>query len=212
MNSMRYKRARRQTARRTTLLACACLLALIGVNFNLGASAGAATKQQGPKLPSPIRKAGQVKPEQTTAKPDKGTKSLTVSPTSTSCPNKTPITPGSTLNGTLAAGDCTLGDGSFYDEYTFNANAGQQVVVTLSSNSFDTYLFLLKPSETSPSTSTFQDDDGGTGGAGGNTNSRIPTGSGVLTLPETGQYSILANSFSAGETGSHSVSLTFSGG
>ena len=155
MNSMRYKRARRQTARRTTLLACACLLALIGVTFNLGApSVGAATKQQGPKLPSPLRKAGPVKPQQTTAKPDKGTKSLTVSPTSTSCPNKTPITPGSTLNGTLAAGDCTLGDGSFYDEYTFNANAGQQVVVTLSSNSFDTYLFLLKPSETSPSTST----------------------------------------------------------
>src|ERR1041384_4980809 len=121
MNSMKYKRARRQTARRTTLLACACLLALIGVNFNLGASiVGAATKQQGPKLSSPVRKAESPKPQPTTAKPDKGAKSLTVTPTSTSCPNKTPNTPGTPLNGTLASGDCTLGDGSFYDEYTFN--------------------------------------------------------------------------------------------
>ena len=208
MNSMKYKRARRQTARRTTLLACACLLALIGVNFNLGASiVGAATKQQGPKLSSPVRKAGQLKPQPTTAKPDKGAKSLTVTPTSTSCPNKTPITPGTPLNGTLASGDCTLGDGSFYDEYTFNANAGQQIVVTLSSNSFDTYLFLLNPSETAPSNSTIQDDDGG-----GGTNSRIPATNGVLTLTQTGQYSILANSFSAGETGAYSVSLTFSNG
>jgi Calx-beta domain/Putative binding domain, N-terminal/Bacterial pre-peptidase C-terminal domain len=213
MSSTKYFGTRRPTARRTTLLAYACLLALIGVNFNLGTQAtSAATKQQGPKLPSPLRKAGQVNPQQTTAKPDKGAKVLTVSPASTSCPNKTPIAPGATLNGTLSSGDCTLGDGSFFDEYTFSATAGQQVFVTLSSNDFDTYLFLLKPSETTPTQTTFQNDDGGTGGVGpGNTNSRIPAGSGVITLPETGTYSILANSFDPGATGNYSVSLTFSG-
>ncbi|PYS93505.1 MAG: hypothetical protein DMF64_04690 [Acidobacteria bacterium] len=216
MNSTRHFRARWQTARRTTLLACACLLALIGVNFNFGAqSVGAVTKQQGPKLPSPTRKAGQVNPQQTTAKPDKGAKSLTVMPTSTSCPTKTPITPGSTLNGTLSAGDCKLPDNSFYDEYTFSANAGQQVTVSMSSTAFDTYLFLLKPSETAPSGSSFQDDDNTPTGVCGlnvpncSTDSRIPVVSGMITLPENGTYSILANSFDVGATGNYSVTLTF---
>src|SRR5437588_7908871 len=182
MSSTKYFGARRQTARRTTVLACACLLALIGVNFNLGAqSISAATKQQGSKLPSPTRKAGQVNPQQTTAKPDKGAKSLTVMPASTSCAKKTPISPGQTVNGTLTTDDCALqfinsngqvvSDGSVYDEYTFNAAAGQQVSITMSSTVFDTYLYLLKPSETIANSNpsiTFQDDDGG-----GGTNSRI---------------------------------------
>ena len=100
-----------------------------------------------------------------------------------------------------------MSDTSFYDEYTFNANAGQQVSVSMSSTQFDTYLFLLKPSETAPQQSSLQDDDGG-----GGTNSRIPATSGVITLPETGTYSILANAFQPptnGGTGAYSVTLTF---
>jgi hypothetical protein len=123
---------------------------------------------------------------------------------STSCPNKTPILPGQTLNGALAAGDCTLPlDGSFYDEYTFNGVAGQQIAVSMSSANFDTYLYLLQPGETTTSNASIQNDDGG-----GGTNSRIPAGSGFITLPATGTYSILANSFSTGETGSYALTLS----
>ncbi len=49
-----------------------------------------------------------------------------------------------------------------------------------------------------------QIDDDGAGG----TDSRIPAGSGFLTLPTTGSYTILANSFDAGATGSYSLTLS----
>gem|GEM_PF-1579344 len=153
-------------------------------------------KARAPKLSANVK----------TMKASKTRKALNVVPASTSCPTKTPISPGQTINGALASTDCPLGDGSFYDEYTFSATAGQQVAVSMSSTAFDTFLFLLKPSETFPGQATIFDDDGG-----GGTNSRIPASSGFLTVPETGTYSILANSFNAGETGPYSLTLTFGG-
>ncbi len=209
MNSMRHRSARfarRQPLRRVALLTLACLVAMAGSNFKFdGGRTGAATKQQGTKLPSPMRKVPSVETAQGN-KPSKDAKSLTVVPATTSCPNKTPISPGQPINGALAGTDCGIGDGSFYDEYTFNATSGQQVSVSMSSTDFDTYLFLLKPGETAPTQATLQDDDGG-----GGTNSRIPATSGVITLPTTGTYSILANSFVAGAVGNYSVTLTFGG-
>jgi subtilisin family serine protease len=114
----------------------------------------------------------------------------------------TPITVGQTVNGTLSITDCLLLDGSFYDPYTFSGTAGQQVAVAASSTNFDTYLALLKPGET-PSLSTLQDDDGG-----GGTNSRIPAGSGFITLPVSGTYTIFANSYGAGVIGPYALTLT----
>ena len=124
-----------------------------------------------------------------------------IAPHVTNCPTKVAITPGQTINGTLSNSDCALGDGSFFDEYTFTATAGQQLFVTMSAT-FDTYLFLLDPSNNDT-----QDDDGG-----GGTNSRIPTGSGFYTAPATGTYAILANSFDPGVTGNYAVTLTFGSG
>jgi S1-C subfamily serine protease len=73
-------------------------------------------------------------------------------------------------------------DGSFYQEHTFYGTAGQRVTITMESNEFDTYLILLGPN----GELIDQNDD-----AGPNTlNSRI-----VTTLPRTGTYRILANSF-----------------
>ena len=69
----------------------------------------------------------------------------------------------------------------------------------MTSSAFDTFLYLLKPDG-----SVLQIDDDG----GGGTNSRIPAGSGFLTLPTTGSYTILANSFDAGATGSYSLTLS----
>ncbi|HEX8070048.1 MAG TPA: BACON domain-containing carbohydrate-binding protein, partial [Pyrinomonadaceae bacterium] len=110
----------------------------------------------------------------------------------------TPISVGQTVNGTLATTDCVFSDGAFYDQYTFNGAAGQQVSVTMTAG-FDTFLILLAPD----GTVLAADDDGG-----GGTNSRIPPGSGFITLPASGTYTIIANSFFSSVTGSYTLTLT----
>ena len=92
---------------------------------------------------------------------------LGIAPHVTSCPTKVPISAGQTINGALSNSDCSLPDGSFYDEYTFSATTGQQFFISMSSSAFDTWLILLDPSNNDT-----QDDDGG-----GGTNSRIPPNS-----------------------------------
>ncbi|MBV8858798.1 MAG: pre-peptidase C-terminal domain-containing protein [Acidobacteria bacterium] len=111
----------------------------------------------------------------------------------------TPIAVGQTLGGTLSNTDCKLTDGSFYDPYTFSGTAGQQVVLKMNSSAFDTFLFLLAPN----GSVLASNDDGG-----GGTNSRIPPDSGVFTLPSSGTYTVLANSFAPATTGGYSLSLT----
>ena len=111
----------------------------------------------------------------------------------------TPISFGQTVNGNLATSDCPLGDGTFYDPYSFSGTAGQQVMVFMTSTQFDTFLILNRP-DGSPLTA---DDDGG-----GGTNSRIPPGSGFITLPTTGTYTIWANAFDESDTtGAYSLTL-----
>ena len=153
----------------------------------------------------PGRNAGETKSGKLATKRPQGKdaqhRSFATSANVTNCPTKVPISPGQTINGNLANGDCALGDGTFFDEYTFTATAGQQLWVSMSSASFDTYLFLLDPDNVDT-----QDDDGG--GGPNETDSRIPAGSGFITVTKNGTYSILANSFSP-VTGSYSVTLTF---
>jgi hypothetical protein len=119
---------------------------------------------------------------------------------SSSC-TSTPISIGQTVNGTLQSGDCLYTDNSFYDAYTFNATAGQQVFFTMNSAQFNTFLLLYQGSY--PGGSFIIGDDNG----GGGTNSRIPATSGFFTIPASGTYTILANSLSLGETGSYSLTL-----
>jgi hypothetical protein len=112
----------------------------------------------------------------------------------------TPISIGQTVNGTLSNGDCANPlDGSFLDAYSFNATAGQQVSVLMTSSALDSYLYLYRPD----GSKLAEDDDGG-----GLPNSRIPPGSGFITLPITGTYTIWANSFAAGETGPYTLTLS----
>jgi serine protease Do len=73
-------------------------------------------------------------------------------------------------------------DNSYYNGYTFEGKAGEQVSIDMSSRDFDAYLILLTPN----GRSTIKDDD-----SGGGTDAKITT-----TLPENGTYLILANSAS----------------
>jgi len=112
----------------------------------------------------------------------------------------TPISIGQTVNGNLTTSACPLGDGTFYDPYSFSGTAGQRVAVSMTSSQFDTFLFLNRPDG-----STFTIDDDG----GGGTNSRIPPGSGFITLPVTGTYTIWANAFDSSDTtGTYSLTLS----
>src|SRR6185503_5876522 len=119
------------------------------------------------------------------------------------CP-ATAISSGQTINATLTSSDCFFsGTTRFVDVYSFSGTAGQQVVLNMTSTTFDTYLYLLNSS----SQLIAEDDDGGSG-----TNSRIPFFSGTFTLPATGNYTIYATSYSfdgfTGGTGSYSISLS----
>ena len=87
--------------------------------------------------------------------------------------------------GTLAEGDASFNDGSLYDEYFFQGEAGQIVKITLDSEVFDTYLLLESP--TGERIATNDDSSDGT-------NAQI-----VVQLPESGQYRVLVNALD--ETG-----------
>ncbi|HQZ95643.1 MAG TPA: Calx-beta domain-containing protein [Pyrinomonadaceae bacterium] len=87
-------------------------------------------------------------------------------------------------------------DGDLTELYTFNGTAGQQIVITMSSDSFFTRLQLFDPSnnmvdQTPPNGSV--------------TDSRLP-GSGLLTLPAAGAYIIRARAQSGG-IGAYRLSL-----
>ncbi|HYG10018.1 MAG TPA: pre-peptidase C-terminal domain-containing protein [Pyrinomonadaceae bacterium] len=120
----------------------------------------------------------------------------------TVCAQNQPITFGQTVNGSLATGDCLNpieGDGSRVDEYTFTGSAGQQIAVSMSA-SFDTFLYLLNPDG---SVLAVNDD----ANANVSTDSRIPP-TGFITLPSSGVYSILANSFRPEDGGAYTLTLT----
>lgn len=113
---------------------------------------------------------------------------------------QTPISAGQTLNGRLERSDPTLSDDSHYDDYVFSAQAGQQLVITMRSRDFDTYLQLgqLRGGSFERIDS---DDDGG-----GGTDSQIS-----YTASSAGNLIIRANSLAGGETGAYSLEVRASG-
>lgn len=106
------------------------------------------------------------------------------------------IRPGETVRGSLSASDWSLDDGSFYDCFNLQAQAGQRISVTLRSGDFDAYLAVMEGANCASDEAAETDDDG----AGG-TDSLVR-----ITLGE-GRYSIRANSLSEGETGSYALTV-----
>lgn len=105
---------------------------------------------------------------------------------------------GQPVEGTLDSNSNVFpADNSYFNIYTFQGNAGQQVVLEMTSTEVDSYLILLSPS----GASLAQDND-----SAGDNNSRLS-----VTLPTTGTYIILANTNTAGETGRYSLLAATSG-
>jgi serine protease Do len=109
-----------------------------------------------------------------------------------------PITVGTRVQDELSNSSNVLPfDNSYFNAYTFEGRAGQQVVIEMSSSEIDPYLILLDPN----GQDIVQDDD-----SGGGVNSRI-----VARLPESGTYTIFANSYGPGELGSYTLELNTDG-
>jgi len=101
---------------------------------------------------------------------------------------------GPIINGKLTEKSSILPvDNSFFDLYTFEGKAGQQVTIDMKSSDIDSYLILLGPDQREIS----QDDDGG-----GQKDAQI-----VATLPTDGTYTLLANSYEARQSGSYTLEL-----
>lgn len=96
--------------------------------------------------------------------------------------------------GALLSGDAVLDDGSLYDQHTFSGSDGQYVTIFLESEDFDPYLILLDPDGQRIS----ENDDV----SRVNRNSRL-----ILTLPATGLYTAVANSFESGKVGEYAIKI-----
>ena len=102
----------------------------------------------------------------------------------------------SSVDATLLNTDCLADDDTLLDFYEFAGDAGDEVLIDLTSDEFDTFLFLLQPDG-----QIFAfDDDGGTGA-----NSRI-----AATLDQTGSWFIVANNyfFQPSDPGNYTLTLS----
>jgi hypothetical protein len=125
------------------------------------------------------------------------------------------------LNGNLSSADCTYGviasdrPNAYMDRYKFTGTGGQNIRIEMNaaippqSGGLDTFIYLLD----SAGNIVAENDDIA---LGTQTNSRIlcdnvgnaPCPMDFFTLPQDGTYIIVATSFSNGETGAYSLTLT----
>lgn len=109
-----------------------------------------------------------------------------------------------TLNGSPiyerldATDDYLVEDNSYIDTYTFTGEAGQRVVITMSSQELDSYLILLDPS----GNSLDQDDD-----SADNLDARIE-----VVLPADGTYTVYANSYGSNAAGAYTIQANIATG
>jgi len=104
-----------------------------------------------------------------------------------------PLAAGAEVRGRLDSTDDTLLDGSLYELFSFPGEAGARISVTLSSREFDAFLWLYDGERQVVAS----DDD-----SGGGTDAYIS-----LTLPASGMYYVVVNTYSEGERGEYLLSL-----
>ncbi len=101
--------------------------------------------------------------------------------------------------GGLAVGDEVFDDESLYDRHPFAGSSGQQVIISLESPDFDPYLILLDPDGRRIS----ENDDI----SRSNRNSKL-----VVTLPITGTYTAIANSYEPNKIGQYALKVDLTDG
>lgn len=93
--------------------------------------------------------------------------------------------------GRLETGDETLRSGEFADAYDVHGEPGQELIATVSSSEFDTYLMVLGPE------SDRQENDDVEGRPG---ESEVR-----MTLSESGQYQVVVTSYQPGDAGTYDL-------
>ena len=107
---------------------------------------------------------------------------------------------GQTVSGRLDESDATAEDDSYYELWRFRGPAGQRITITMRSDDFDAYLGWGRMSE-----GEWEELDSDDDGAGG-TDAQL-----VVTLGDDGEYLIRANTLSAGESGSYTLTVEAGG-
>ena len=108
-----------------------------------------------------------------------------------------PIEAGRQVKAMLVEGDPTTLDGRHFQAYRFSATQGEQITVTLRSIAFDTYLRLYSADDIHGEQLAFDDDGAGDG------DSRI-----TFTIPQSGDYVILATSYDSAGRGAFTLDFT----
>jgi hypothetical protein len=93
--------------------------------------------------------------------------------------------------GVLQRGDTTLESGEFYDTYTLDLRAGDQLDVRATSNEFDPYLIVRGPGDT-----RFENDDESDGSRQARVNERVQA---------AGRYRVMVTSYRPGESGRYEL-------
>ncbi len=119
----------------------------------------------------------------------------TMDPANPAGGNAQTVALGETTNGTLTQSDERGFGGGFVDYYAFAGRAGQRITFELGSREIDTTLAIYLPDGREEANDDFRAVDG--------TDSRLS-----ITLPEDGTYHIAASSFSPGEMGRYSLTLS----
>lgn len=111
------------------------------------------------------------------------------------------ITLGSAVTDSLMSTSATSvrRPGSHSAYYSFQGTAGQTVAISLSSAQFNTYLYLIGPN----GDLVGENDDNGA-----SSDSRIPVGPGLFSLPATGVYMIEATTYSTNTFGPYTLALS----
>jgi hypothetical protein len=111
------------------------------------------------------------------------------------CATSTLTCPSNAVAASLTSDDCVASDNSSFDLWQFAGTAGDEVTIEMHATAFDTYAVLLNPA----GVPVFDAEDL----SSASTDSRMH-----LTLPESGTWTIVANSLFASQTGSYTISLT----
>ncbi|MGV9010376.1 PPC domain-containing protein [Brevundimonas sp.] len=102
---------------------------------------------------------------------------------------------GSTARGSLSETDATAADNSFYDAYRVTLKEGEELILTMVSNEFDSVVFIGRDQDGSEFEVLGSDDDGLS-----DTHAKLE-----WKAPADGTYEIRAGSFAQGQTGSYAL-------
>ncbi len=129
-----------------------------------------------------------------------GSYSLSITPvrvsTAATNPGSRVIAAGETRQGELTTSSAELDDGSYYDGWQFDGQAGERIRIEMRSTAFDAFLSFGR-GDGDKFEMLASDDD-----AAGGTDARID-----FTVPSNGRYLIRANALQADQVGEYSLSV-----